>query len=232
MYKNDIDKPVIDLMKEMVHRDERERPLASQLLHNPVILKGTSLYRHSDYHPHIEEDAKTILVTSPYSFKVNKSKFSQASAGILKNKAERKRPPMLQLNILDPVTYMLMEDNSPTNNQMLSPLHNKHMYWRDQSTKGDKMTEPGSAASLEKRFRGMRRSDSPLVPLDELLDVSQSMNQSRNTFRTSSVGKINHKSQLTSTKKNTGIEMHSSYGGGLFNLQRCENKDDKTLVYN
>jgi calcium/calmodulin-dependent protein kinase I len=234
MYKSEIENRVIDLMKEMTHRDERERPLASQLLHNPVILNGNSLFRNSDYHPHIDENVKSMLASSPYSFKVNKSKFNQFSKEGVKKPVQKKRPLKLNLKFIDdPCTTMIyMEQNSPIHHQILSPLQKKDKYIRDHFVYGEKIDGPGSAASLEKRFRGMKRSDSPLQASDNYLDPSQAMNQSRNSFRTSSVGKANHKSQLVATKKNTGIGMHSTSGGGLFVLQKCDYRDEKPSFYN
>lgn len=230
-YQGSIDQRVIDLIKEMSHRDERERPLASKLLMNPVIMKGTSLWRNSDYHPLIEENAKTVLLTSPYVFKVNKSKLFDIVTESQKKIKTRYRPPMLNLDYINPMISKLSEDQSPGMNNIMSPLDNKHKYKRETSTKYDRQMEPNSAASLDKRFRGAEECDSPLMPGCQM-DVDLVMNSSRNTFRTSSVGKQMHKSQLTSTKKNTGYEANSSYRGGLFVLQRCINRDDKPSYYN
>lgn len=226
MYKNEIDSRVLDLMKEMTHRDERERPLASNLLHHPIVKKGTMLMKHSDYHPHIEENVRAILVSSPYQFKVNRSKFSHTPMQSRRTLQQRDRPPRLYLESISPTESNMMEDCSPTHRSEISPLNNRHRYQRDHSTKGSKSREPTSAASLEKRFRGVKRSDSPLLHLEEVDNVSNLVSISRMNYRTSSVGKIEKKNDFTSGKKSTAYGMHSSTGGSLFVLQKCENRED------
>lgn len=228
-YQQDIDKRITDFIKLMCHREETQRPLASVLLQNPVILKGSSLWINSDYNDQIEEKVVNKLMNFPYSFKVNSSKFSQDSMTSLQMKSKLGnrivRPPALDLEILADEKPKQADANSPAISQVLSPLNNKSKYIRVPSSNGEgweeKNAEDGASnASLEKRFRGMRRSDSPLIP--ERSAELGIPNSSRNSFRTATVSKMPGKSQA-STKKNTGYE--STIRGGLFVLQKCENKE-------
>lgn len=224
LYKAELDIRVVDLIQAMAHRDDRERPLASALIQHPIVMKGSILWKTPDYHPQIDENVVNKLLGSAYSFKVNMSKFSQDSLKDAKKKWESKKlkPLMLDVENLECLHSQKSDDFSPSK-AVLSPINNRFKY-KGPPTIGDKSSRDGSAMSLEKRFKkGMKRSDSPLMPTNE---GDSPLNSSRNSFRTSSVGKANVKGHLISTKKNTGYEMQSTLAGGFFHLQPCGNKDD------
>lgn len=226
-YQHELDDRVIDFIKLMAHKEDTERPLASTLLDNPIILKGSSLWINSDYTEQVEEKVTNKLANFPYSFKVNKSKFSMDSLQDVPRSLGKRisRPPALDLKLFidSPPNN---EADSPVISQVLSPINNKSKYKRIPSShnedlmQGDAAEGGNSQMSLEKRFRGLQRSDSPLLP--ERGPESGGLMSSRNSHRTSTVSKAPGKS-LMSTKKNTGYE--STFKGGLFVLQKCENKE-------
>ena len=236
-YKQYLDSRVLDLMKAMACRDERERPYASTLLSHPVVAKGSLLWRTSDYHPLIEENAFIHLSNNSYNFKVNNSPFNSPTS-IKKNSAlKRDRPPMLNLDLIGTPEIQVLQDMSPEHRGMMSPLNNRRNYRRKDYTKEDlddvspKKSQVGTAVSLDKRFRDnmMNEMDSPLLqPVD--LDASNANNTSRGSFRSRSVGKLPRNSNLTSTKKNTAYETDASYKG-LFVLQKCEGREEKPSYY-
>lgn len=228
LYKHELDIRVIDLIQAMAQRDDRERPLASTLTQHQIVLKGSTLWKTPDYHPQIDENVVNRLLGSSYSFKVNMSKFSQDSLKEAKKKWEKNKatPLMIDLEGLESPRSLKSEGLSPEAKTILSPINNRFKYKANRSQSG-KSSKDGSAASLEKRFKkGMKRSDSPLMMVPQDSEYSPlNSSRSRHSFRTSSVGKQMQKG-VASTKKNTGYELYSSYGGGLFVLQPCGNKDE------
>lgn len=236
-YKQYLEPRFIDLMKVMASRDDRDRAYASSLLSHPVVAKGSTLWRTSDYHPQLEENAVTHLVLNPYSFKVNANIFAPE-----KKKALRfVRPPMIDLELIEARDTNANEDFSPENRGVMSPLNNRSRYKRRDFSNEDmgenspsrrKSDRLGSAVSLEKRFRFGNGKDleSPLL-LQTEIDSHMVYNSSRGSFRSSTIAKpLPTKIHQSSTKKNTGYETETSYKG-FFVLQKCENKDEKPLYY-
>ena len=242
VYKQYLEARIIDLMKAMSSRDDKDRPYASALIGHPIVAKGSTLWRTSDYHPQLEENAVNHLSNNAYAFKVNPSIFSPPSSKKFSGSLSRlQRPPLLDLDAIGSGEIYLMEDISPEARGLMSPLNNRSKYKRrdftqdeieDMSPSRRRSDKLGSAFSLDKRFRGTygKEQESPLLqPVD--LDGSQvAHNTSRGSFRSSSVGKPRPKTHLSSTKKNTAYETETSYKG-LFVLQKCENKEEKPSYY-
>lgn len=238
IYKQFLEPRIIDLMKMMASRDDRDRPFASALISHPVVAKGSTLWRTSDYHPQLEENATIHLAVNAYAFKVNPSLFSPP-----KKLGRLDRPPMIDLELIESEEVYYVEDMSPDARGTMSPLNNRSKYKRrelsneemdDNSPSRKRSAKLGSAVSLDKRFRfgNMKDMDSPLLQPAELENSQIVHNSSRGSFRSSSLGKpaLAVKTHLSSTKKNTVYETETSYKG-LFVLQKCENKEEKPSYY-
>lgn len=237
IYKQYLDSRVLDLIKMMTSRDDKDRPFASSLLSHPIVVKGPNFWKTSDYHPEIEENAASHLVFNPYTFKVNASILPLAKKP---SKNERPKQLMIDLDIIGTAEIYILEDFSPNAAGIMSPLDNRSKYKQHDFTHEEfDERSPGpdrwrtdrlaSAVSLDKRFRGgrSREKDSLLIKTAE--DEGE-QNNFRMSFRSNSVGVPPPKSHLSSTKKNTAYETDVSHRG-LFVLQKCENKGEKPSYY-
>lgn len=221
IYKNELDEKSKELLRLMLEPIGRNRQLASQLMKLEIVELGLTSSKRSDYAPCLEENAISQLSVTNYLFKVNKNRFKQDE-----KMANRKRPPGLILEVLTPATLPEIEEVSPLEKNVLSPLNDTKKYRRREEDSAYELfiTEK---ENLDKRFKG-RRDLTPLTKPPEIEEKDTSMvshSHSRTNQRAvSSAGKIQIRKSLNSGagKNMTVVEDVHNYKG-LFVLHQCKN---------